>query len=144
MRTITTATRVQAPPSAVWTILTDLPGYSRWNPFIQHAAGRLHPGERLTLRLHPTGRRPVTFRPRVLVARPHSELRWIGRLLVPGLFDGEHSFTLRPAPGNTTDLVHAERFSGLLVPLFGSSLTAVEREFESMNRALRKTAEPSA
>jgi hypothetical protein len=46
------------------------------------------------------GRRPTTFRPRVLEAEPARRLRWLGHLLVPGLFDGEHRFTIEPAgPG---------------------------------------------
>ncbi len=31
-----------------------------------------------------------TFRPTVLVAEPNRELRWLGRLFMPGPFDGEH------------------------------------------------------
>lgn len=38
----------------------------------------------------------MTFRPTVLVAEPDRELRWRGRLLVPGLLDGEHAFVVEP------------------------------------------------
>lgn len=36
----------------------------------------------------------MTFHPVVLVAVQERELRWLGRLLIPGLFDGEHTFQL--------------------------------------------------
>jgi hypothetical protein len=36
----------------------------------------------------------MTFRPTVLNAETNRELRWLGHLLAPGLFDGEHSFTI--------------------------------------------------
>ena len=42
----------------------------------------------------------MTFKPRVLNAEPERELRWLGHLLVPGLFDGEHSFTIEPLQEN--------------------------------------------
>jgi len=36
----------------------------------------------------------MTFRPTILKAEPERELRWLGRLLLPGLFDGEHVFEI--------------------------------------------------
>jgi hypothetical protein len=30
------------------------------------------------------------FKPKVLSVRPERELRWLGRLFVRGVFDGEH------------------------------------------------------
>jgi len=52
----------------------------------------------------------MTFRPTILKAEPNRELRWLGHLLVPGLFDGEHIFTIE-----TWDLIwfdsHSEKFS---------------------------------
>ena len=36
----------------------------------------------------------MTFKPTVLVAEGPKELRWLGRLLLPGMFDGEHSFRI--------------------------------------------------
>ena len=34
------------------------------------------------------------FKTTVLVAEPYRELRWMGRLIIPGLFDGEHVLTI--------------------------------------------------
>ena len=69
-------------------------------------------------------------------------LRWLGRLLVPGLFDGEHSFTIRPLAEDRVRFVQREEFKGLLVPLFARSLDAnTRRGFEQMNAALKERAE---
>ena len=38
----------------------------------------------------------MRFKPRVLKAEPNRELRWLGHLGIPGLFDGEHIFTIEP------------------------------------------------
>lgn len=84
----------------------------------------------------------MTFRPKVLVAEPNTELRWLGRLLIPGLFDGEHYFRLSSLGSNRTRLVHGERFSGVLVPFAKSSLESATRAgFEAMNKALKARAE---
>jgi hypothetical protein len=84
----------------------------------------------------------MTFKPKVLTAEPNRELRWLGHLLVPGVFDGEHSFTIDPLEENRVRFVQREAFKGLLVPLFGRSLeTNTQQGFEEMNRALKERAE---
>jgi hypothetical protein len=71
------------------------------------------------------------------------ELRWLGRLFVPGLFDGEHRLALEPLDGGRSRFVQSERFDGLLVGLFGKTLAATERGFAGMNEALKRRAEAS-
>src|SRR5918999_4725227 len=89
---------IQGSPERVWEVLTDFDAYQEWNPFMVEAEGRAVVGQRLRVRMRPPGRRrPTTFRPRVLEAEPGRRLRWLGRLLVPGLFDGEHRFSIEPA-----------------------------------------------
>jgi hypothetical protein len=85
----------------------------------------------------------MTFRPKkVLNVEPNRELQWLGNLLVPGLFDGEHSFTIQPLVENRVRFVQREEFRGLLVPLFSRSLdTNTRRGFEQMNRTLKERAE---
>jgi len=86
----------------------------------------------------------MTFRPEVLKAEPNRELRWLGHLLVPGLFDGEHIFTIEPLDANRVRFVQHEIFTGLLVPLLARGLnTETLRGFEEMNHALKMQAETS-
>lgn len=69
--------------------------------------------------------------------RKARELRWRGKLLVRGLFDGEYVFELQSSDTGTT-FVHYEQFSGLLVPLFKGMLERDTRPgFEAMNEALQ-------
>jgi hypothetical protein len=93
------------------------------------------------VRIEPPGGRGMTFRPTVLTVEPNRELRWLGRLLLPGLFDGEHSFRLEPLATGRVRLVQAERFTGLLVPILGGMLGNTERGFQAMNQALKERAE---
>lgn len=132
---------IDAPPSAVWEQLADTDAYGEWNPFVRELAGNLAEGERLTVRIAPPGAREMTFRPTVLTAAPGTELRWLGRFLVRGLFDGEHSFHLEELPGGRTRFTQSERFSGLLVGFSKSTLAKTRDGFEQMNVALKQRAE---
>jgi hypothetical protein len=133
---------VQASPERVWDVLTDFAAYSQWNPFMVQAAGQAVPGSRLELRMRLPGRRATTFRPQVLEAEPARRLRWLGRLFVPGLFDGEHRFTVEPAgPGRVRVMQH-EAFRGLLAPLLLAFIAEPTLEgFHQMNQALQARAE---
>jgi hypothetical protein len=140
LREISAAIHIDATPDQVWNTLTDLAGYSQWNPFIREAAGQVAVGAQLTLRMFPAQGRPMTFRPKVLAADTARELRWIGRLIMPGIFDGEHRFTLGPADGGT-DLVQSEKFSGLLVPMVGKTIGGTTDNFRLLNEALKQRVE---
>ncbi len=139
---IVTEITIRAAPDAVWRVLLDFPEYPRWNPFITHIQGRADTGERLHVTIQPPGRRPMRFRPEVLRALPGQELSWLGRLGVPGLFDGEHRFELERADEGGTLLRHREKFSGILLPLLWWSIGKPTRAgFEAMNTALRDRVE---
>jgi hypothetical protein len=75
-------------------------------------------------------------------AVPQRRLRWLGHLLVPGIFDGEHSFTIEPLDDGTVRLVQREDFRGVLVPMLARSLDRrTLPAFERMNQALKQRAE---
>ncbi|MEV0380296.1 SRPBCC domain-containing protein [Nonomuraea sp. NPDC050643] len=140
MREIGSSIDIKATPEQVWAVLTDFSAYASWNPFIREGAGEAVVGGRLTLRMYPERGRPMTFKPTVLTAEPGRALRWIGRLIVPGLFDGIHEFTLTQTPEGT-HLVQSERFKGLLVPFLGSMIEGTQRNFERLNEALKQRVE---
>ena len=139
-RHIETTIDIMAPPERVWEILTDFPAYPSWNPFIVSAYGEPTVGAWLEVHIQPKGKRALMFRPTVLVAEPDRELRWRGRMLLPGLFDGEHFFRIEDRSG-TVHFVHGETFSGLLVGLVRGTLNATRSGFEAMNTALKERAE---
>ena len=141
-RRLHTEIDIQATPDRVWGTLTDLAAYPEWNPFIVQAAGQLLPDSRLELRMRLPGRRPTTFRPEVLDATPARRLRWLGHLLVPGLFDGEHTFTIDPSGPDRVRLTQQEAFFGLLAPLVLAFIAKPTQEgFQQMNQALKTRVE---
>lgn len=136
-----TEIEIDAPPATVWAILSDLAVYPDWNPFITSSEGTLAVDEQLVNRLEPPGGKPLTFKPAVTEIQPGRAFEWLGRLVLPGLFDGRHRFEVVPH-GDRTRLLHMERFTGVLVPLMRKSLdTHTLAGFEAMNTALKSRAE---
>ncbi len=63
---------------------------------------------------------------------------------MPGIFDGEHIFTLEPTDDGNVHFVHWEEFSGVLIPLLMRFIESdTLRGFNDMNRALKARVEQS-
>jgi hypothetical protein len=92
--------------------------------------------------MQPVGGSAVTLRPTVVEVVDGQRLRWQGRLVVRGLFDADHLFTVEPLGGAGSRLVQQEQFSGLLVPFLKRSLDrGTLPAFQAMNAALKDRAE---
>lgn len=145
MKSLDTEIMIAAPPQTIWNVLMAFDAYADWNPFIQQASGTLTVGSQLNVFIAPPGGKAMTFKPTVTKVTQGKEFRWLGRLLIPGLFDGEHIFELHPVDAQTTRFVQRENFRGLLVPFLWKSLdTNTRRGFEAMNEALKNHAEAQA
>jgi hypothetical protein len=144
MKSIRVTTEIAAPVETVWAELSAVGAYAEWNPFITAFEGELVEGNRLEVRILPPGGRAMTFRPTVTVVQEGERLEWLGRLVMPGVFDGRHSFQLEALADGRTRLTQAEEFSGLMVPFTGSMLEKTRAGFEAMNEALRLRAEKAA
>lgn len=134
---INTSIIINATTQQVWNVLTDFDSYPLWNPFVKSITGKVAVNNRVKIKLP-----GMQFKPVVLAFEANRELRWLGNLLVKGLFDGEHQFLLRDNGNGTTTFLHSEKFSGLLVPIFSKKLDTETRQgFEQMNLALKERAE---
>lgn len=140
-RHIDTEILIQASPQRVWQVLTDFAAYPEWNPFIVSLQGTAEWGQRLRVKIRTGEGKEHVFKPVVLQATPPTRLRWLGRLGLPGLFDGEHDFELEPR-GEATLLHQRETFQGYLVPVLWRTVEPATRAgFEAMNRELKARAE---
>jgi hypothetical protein len=138
---ISTTVDIDAPPDRVWDVLVNLPAYHEWNPFIVDARGEVAAGNALELRMVLPGRDPMTIEPQLLVVDAGRELRWKGRLFMPGLFDGEHVFELARIDDARTRVHHWERFGGILLPILrGLIYDDTVAAFGAMNAALARRA----
>ena len=133
---------IKASPETVWNLLTNVSRFPEWNPFIRRLRGKLEAGQKLVVFIQPSGARGMKFNPVVLKVEPNRELRWLGRLVFPGLFDGEHIFQIEPLGNGGVRFRQREIFSGVLVPLLKSSLEIdTRRGFNEMNQKLKELAE---
>ena len=144
VRELRSQIEIEATPERVWEVLADFAAYPDWNPFIRSIEGEPARGSRLKVRIEAPGGRGMTFKPTVLEAAPGREFRWLGRVLAPRVFDGEHSFRIEPVDDSRVRFVQAERFRGALVPLFGRTLERTQHGFSAMNEALKRRAEVPA
>ena len=145
MKEIHTAIEIHASAEHVWNLLTDLEGFSEWNPFIWRASGRIRSGERLTVEIRPPNSKAITLRPTVLKAEPNRELRWLCQFFLPRLLDREHIFTIESRGMHQVRFVQREIYTGLLVPLLWSRISnKIRRGFKAMNMVLKWQAENAA
>jgi hypothetical protein len=141
-RVIETTIDIDAGPARVWRVLSDTAAYGEWNPFIRSVVGAFEAGKSVKVTIASPEIDAMSFEPVVLVALPERELRWRGKFLVPGLFDGEHVFILEELAPAKTRLHHAEKFTGLIVAFGPDSLFAATKAgFVAMNEALKSRAE---
>ena len=80
----------------------------------------------------------MIFWPTVLTVHPEQELRWLGRYEIPGTFDAEHYFLLRPSGAGTT-FIQGEKVSGLALWLY--DVQRLKPNLVSMNNALKARSE---
>jgi hypothetical protein len=134
---------INANPEKVWRILTDFEEYPDWNPFMRSMKGDLMVGRKLVVHLKPSGGRGISMKPTILAADRNHELRWIGHLGIPGLFDGEHTLEIQPIDGGQrVKFVQRELFGGIFLPfLTGMLKNDTARGFAEMNKALKERAE---
>lgn len=141
MKRIQAVIEIAAPVETVWAELAAVTSYAEWNPFITKFDGELTVGARPEVQITPPGSRSMTFHPTITDVSEGERLEWVGRVLMPGIFDGRHSFQLEAMGSDRTRLTQAEQFSGLLVALTGAMLAKTQAGFEAMNEAVRVRAE---
>ena len=137
MKKLEHITDIPAPTEEVWAVLTDTGSYAEWNPFIRKLEGPWARGARLAVAIK-AGKREMSFRPPVLEYDEGRLIRWRGRLLLPGIVDGEHELRVEPLDTGTSRFTQRETFRGLLVPFLRGTLEDTDRGFAEMNEALRQ------
>lgn len=142
MKEIRTEITINAPADRVWSILTDFSRFEAWNPLIRRIDGEVAAGKRLKIRIELPSGMAMSLKPVITRLTPLRELRWIGRLLVVGLFDGEHIFEIESLEDKTVKFVHRECFRGILVPLVWNYMEkSIRQGYHEMNAALKKRSE---
>lgn len=132
---------IDAPKERVFSILTELTAYEKWNPFIIKSKGNPAEGARLVNTMR-NGGSTITFKPRVVKVEKNKAFEWLGALWVKGLFDGHHYFHIEEISPEQVNLVHGENFSGILSSFLLKKIGDQTRQnFILMNQALKARAE---
>jgi hypothetical protein len=141
MKELRTEIEIQATPEKVWQALTSLDKYPEWNPFIHHANGKAELGEKVDITFK-SGSKEMTLHCTVVKVEPNKELRWKYHVVLPILFNGEHSFIIEQVESNKVRFVDREIFNGILVSSQAKDIdTNSKQGFEAMDKALKARAE---
>jgi hypothetical protein len=133
---------IQSSPENIWKILMNFEEYKNWNPFIIDISGDAQVGNTIEAHIKPTDKSPMTFKPKVLVREENREFRWIGKFLMPRIFDGEHVFQIIDNNDGSCTFIQYEKFRGALVPFMKKMLNVNSLDgFKKMNQALKERAE---
>lgn len=125
----------------IWEILIDTEKYKEWNPFIVSMSGKIKEGERL-VNVMKNGKGTITFKSKVLKVIEYEYFEWMGHLLVPGLFDGQHYFKLEDIRPGQVKLTQGENFKGLLSGMVLKKIgDETKMKFIAMNNAIKVKAE---
>lgn len=136
---IKTEIMLNASKQNVWEVLTDFSAYRSWSTFIDNVTGEAKEGGQLKVTITPPGKKSMDFSSKLLVVKPHDELRWCGVLFHPFLFRGEHYFILEQIEDKTR-FIHGEKFTGILMPILNLFKFAenTKQGFEAFNIAFKK------
>jgi hypothetical protein len=138
MKAFAVKTSIHAAPELIWTLLTDAPGYTRWNTTVEKVDGKIAQGERITVhaKINPGRAFPV----RVMEFSPSRRMVWTGGMPL-GLFKGERTFQLETRPNGDVDFSMREVYSGLMAPLVVRSIPDLQPSFDEFASALKRAAE---
>lgn len=136
---VKTELKIAATPEKIWSVLTNFEQFENWNPFIIKAKGNaiIHQQIEITIQLPNQG--ISNFKPTIVTCKPNQKLEWLGRLFLPGIFDGKHSFEIVKNQDGTSTFKHQETFTGILVWIL--NLNNVKLGFELMNQKIKELAE---
>lgn len=129
---------ISAPPEVIWRILTDAPGYSRWDSGVERVEGQIATGQTITVRSKAAPGR--AFPVRVTRFEPSRAMTWSGGMPL-GLFKGVRTFALNSGTDGRTDLVVREEYTGPLLGVMWRSMPDLGPSFSQFVRGLKAEAE---
>lgn len=140
MKNIETEILIDAPIEVVWRVLMNFDAYRHWNPFLT-VEGEAVLGNKLDVIINMDGKKNF-FKPKVVAYEEQRRFEWTGKLLLKGLFAGNHYFKLHPVTEFQTQFIHGENFSGILQgPIMKKVREKTIQGFETMNKAMKAYAE---
>lgn len=127
---------IAAKPEKIWALLTDAPGFPKWNSTVTHIEGTIADGQKIKVRVPITTR---VFPLKVGAVEANRTMQWSDGFAP--MFRGVRTFTLTPRADGGTDFAMAEVFSGLMLPMIAGALPDFVPVFDQYAKDLKKAAE---
>jgi hypothetical protein len=133
---------IEASAARVWSVLSDFPAWSEWNPSVPRIDGDCRVGSTLHMTLAMPGRPSANVTAVVTMADPDRGLHWHGNIGGDRIFSGTREFDIAAQTDGTVLVTHVEDVSGLLFPVFKAVMgDAIQQHHDNLNVALRNRAE---
>jgi len=132
---------VQAPGPVIWALVSDVPGWSAWNPLYPKAAGEIQFGARLSLEVALPGEKPRPIQPTILDWTPGEQIIW--RLsMMGGLLRSTRYIEIEVLGETNCIFSNGEFFEGPLMRFMPRKLRrAIKIGFNQFCEAVRQRAE---
>lgn len=130
-KTVHTEIVIPAPPSLVWSVLTDASSYKDWNPVFIEVEGEYREGAKLTNQVREKNDQQSEIVSTVVKLTPERKLNQFGG--IRGILTFDHQWLLEPVNGETRVTQH-EEYRGFWVWFWDASW--VEPAYAKANQAL--------
>ncbi|MFG1795647.1 SRPBCC family protein [Nocardia sp. NPDC049149] len=132
---------IDAPTDVVWQVITDLPRYGEWNPFVSECRSTLVPGEPIDMVVH-LGPKPRRQREWMVSNIEGRELSYAMKAVPLGTLHSLRSHTLTPLDGERTRYASHFELAGWLHPVVVALLgKAMQKGFAGMTEGVQRQAE---
>ncbi len=134
---------IQAPIEIVWALLIDINKWAQWSPIINDSKGFANHGSMVTITMvgKESGVDGPTYQPTIIVFEPPTHLRWSADMMASFVMKNDKVIILEKITTGTR-VIHKEVFTGMMVPIFGSTFEHnVPPMLDLMNQALKEKAE---
>ncbi len=132
---------VRAPAEVIWSLVSDVPGWSAWNPLYPKAAGVVRIGAQLDLEVAIPGEAPRQIQPVILDWIPNEQIHW--RLkMASGLVSTTRYIEIEALSETGCIFSNGELFGGFLGPGAARRMRkALRQGFRDMGEAVKARAE---
>lgn len=133
---------IAAPAGVVWEVITDLPAYGQWNPFVPECHSTLQPGTSIEMRVNLGGRNPRRQVEWMTAYEPNLGFSYRMKPVPLGALSSARTHRIEPV--STTHCRYHSHFElmGWLMPLVRLvMLDRLDAGFEGMAQGIRRRAE---